>query len=377
MSIKQRLILSNIAMVLIPFGLFILIELIAVYVLLIIMDHRWGGADSVVFTTIRITGLLFAITVSNGVITYYISKTILVPVRKLAQAAEQIALGNLEFSLSNPGKDEIGELTAIFERMRGKLLEARELQRKYEDNRKQLIASISHDLRTPITSMKGYARGILDGVARSPEKLEHYAQIIYTNANAMEKLIEELFLYSKLDLDQVPMQLERIDVRNYVADYVEELQFSLEPSGVRLRCSAPPGSMTDAYIVLADRDQLRRVVDNIVQNSLKYMDKPEPSIEVRLHAGEDVVTVEIEDNGIGIAPESLPYIFDSFYRADAARSSATGGSGLGMAIARRIVEAHGGRIWAASEPGAGTTISFRLNKPGRGGDALHAEHIDH
>ncbi|HZG77884.1 MAG TPA: ATP-binding protein, partial [Paenibacillus sp.] len=220
-------------------------------------------------------------------------------------------------------------------------------------------------------------RGILDGVARSPEKLEHYAQIIYTNANAMEKLIEELFLYSKLDLDQVPMQLERIDVRNYVADYVEELQFSLEPSGVRLRCSAPPGSVTDAYIVLADRDQLRRVVDNIVQNSLKYMDKPEPSIEVRLHAGEDVVTVEIEDNGIGIASESLPYIFDSFYRADAARSSATGGSGLGMAIARRIVEAHGGRIWAESEPGAGTTISFRLNKPGRGGDAQHAEHIDH
>jgi histidine kinase len=373
MSIKKRLILSNIAMILVPFALFLLIELIAGYVLFYVLDRRLEGADQELFTTIRIAGLLIAITVSNALITYIVSKSILIPIRMLTLAAKQIADGRLEFSLQSVSKDEIGELASIFEHMRGKLLEAKKLQERYEENRKQLVASISHDLRTPMTSIKGYARGIVDGIVESPERTVHYANIIYSNANTLETMIDELFLYSKLDLNKVPMLLEEIDLRAYMNDYVEELAFSLMQEGGKVTFKHHPA---ESYMVLADRDQLRRVVENIVQNSLKYMDKEEKMMEVRLVSEQNQVRVEIEDNGTGIASESLPYIFDSFYRTDTARSSSTGGSGLGMAIAKQIIEAHGGTMEAASTLGAGTTICFRLNKAERRG-TKGAENIDH
>lgn len=359
MSIRKKLILSNIAMIIAPIAIFLLLELLAGFILLYSQEGRLEGADSQQFTLIRLAGLIVAITVSNGVIAYVVSKSILQQVRILTQAAKEISLGNLEFSLSIRSSDEIGELAAIFERMRGKLLEARELQTKYEENRKELIASISHDLRTPMTSIKGYARGIMDGVARSPEKVEHYARTIYTNADVMEKMINELFLYSKLDLNKVPMLMEEVDLTLFLCDYLEELDDTLKQEGGRVVFTHTPH---ESYVVMADRSQIRRVVENIVQNSLKYMDKPSKEIEIRLLSETNRVKVEIADNGIGIAPDSLPYIFESFYRADEARNSSTGGSGLGMAIAKQIIEAHNGQIGASSIVDQGTIIYFYLNK---------------
>ncbi|PYI53408.1 sensor histidine kinase [Paenibacillus flagellatus] len=361
MSIKKKLILSNIAMIVVPFAMFLLIEFIAGYILFYALERNFQ-ADLQLFTTIRVTGLLVAITVSNAIITTVVSRSILRQVGMLTKAAKEIAQGNLAFSLTASSNDELGELASLFERMRGKLLEAKELQSKYEENRKELIASISHDLRTPMTSIKGYARGIMDGVAHSPDKVEHYARIIYMNAGAMEKMIDELFLYSKLDLQKVPMVLEEVDLRPFLADYLEELRYTFEPDGGQTIFKY---NRDESYVVMADRTQVRRVVENIVQNSLKYMDKQPKVIEVRLSSEPGQVRVEVEDNGSGISAESLPHIFDSFYRADAARNSSTGGSGLGMAIAKQIIEAHGGQIGAASEIGSGTTIFFRLNKPGR------------
>lgn len=360
MSIRKKLVLSNIAMIAAPFALFLLIELIAGYILLYTREGRLEEADLQRLTPIRVTGLILAITIANGVITYVVSKSILQQVRTLTQAAKEIAQGNLDFSLSAKSNDEIGELASIFEQMRGKLLEARELQSKYEENRKELIASISHDLRTPMTSIKGYARGILDGVARSPDKVEHYARTIYLNAGMVEKMINELFLYSKLDLKKVPMQLEELDLRLFLSDYLEELDDRLQQEGGRVIFTNDPD---ESYVVMAERSQLRRVVENIVQNSLKYMDKPAKSIEIRLVSETNRVKVEIEDNGVGIGPGALPYIFDSFYRADEARNSSTGGSGLGMAIAKQIIEAHKGEIGASSIVHQGTVVFFYLNKP--------------
>lgn len=360
MSIRKKLVLSNIAMIAAPFALFLLIELLAGYILLYTRGGRLEAADLEQLTPIRVTGLLFAITASNGIITYVVSKSILQQVRILTQAAKEISQGNLEFSMTVKSNDEIGELASIFEQMRGKLLEARELQTKYEENRKELIASISHDLRTPMTSIKGYARGIVDGVARSPDKVEHYARTIYQNAGAMEKMINELFLYSTLDLKKVSMELEEVDLRSFLFDYLEELYDRLKQDGGRVVFTHHPD---EAYVVMADRSQIRRVVENIVQNSLKYMDKPAKSIEIRLLSEANRVRVEIEDNGVGIAPDALPYIFESFYRADEARNSSTGGSGLGMAIAKQIIEAHNGEIGASSIVHQGTIVYFYLNKP--------------
>jgi histidine kinase len=311
------------------------------------------------FHVIRIAGLLFSVALANGILTYLVSRSILKQIRVLTQAAREISRGELEFSIAVSSKDELGELALVFEQMRVRLLESRELQLAYEENRKELIANLSHDLRTPMTSIKGYAKGIMDGIASSPEKLEHYMRTIYTHANAMEKMIDELFLYSKLNLQRVPMHFVKVDLRYYFADYVEELTLTLERLGGTISFMANPD---DSYVVMADRDQLRRVIENIIQNGLKYMEKENKEIRIRLSACSNQVVAEIEDNGIGIAEESLPHLFDSFYRTDVARNSSTGGSGLGMAIAKQIITAHGGFIGVTSHLGVGTRIFFTLKK---------------
>lgn len=358
MSIKRRIIVSNIAMIVIPFVLFLCMEFIAaVFIIGTGGDPEKSFMEK--FHAIRIAGLLVSVALANGILSYFVSRSILKQIRVLTQAAREISRGELDFSIAVSSKDELGDLAFVFEQMRVRLLESREMQLVYEENRKELIANISHDLRTPMTSIQGYAKGVMDGIADTPEKLKHYMKTIYTHANAMEKMIDELFMYSKLNLRSVPMHFVEVDLRLYLADYVEELRFTLEKLGGTISFMANPD---DSYVVMADRDQLRRVIENIIENCLKYMEKEYKEIRIRLTSCSNQVLAEIEDNGIGIAEEALPHLFDSFYRTDAARNSSTGGSGLGMAIAKQIITAHGGLIGAASQIGAGTRIFFTLKK---------------
>lgn len=241
--------------------------------------------------------------------------------------------------------------------MRRKLKEAQATQRQYEKNRQELIAGISHDLKTPITTIKGYLRGIQDGLAKTPEKLDQYIHVIQKAVDNMESMINELFLYSKLDLKQIPFHFEKVDLYPFFVDVIEELTFQFEKENGTATLLANPAQ---SYVVEADREKLKRVVSNIIQNSLKYMDKKEKKIQVRLTSQPNAVIVEIRDNGRGIKQEDLPYIFDRFYRTDPSRNRATGGSGLGLSIAKKIIEAHQGTIWAESEWGKGTTLYFKL-----------------
>lgn len=371
MSIRKRLILSNIAMIVIPIFFFIVIEIILGVFLFHIAgdwnggkgwneDHGWNGEDiGITFIIYRFVGLLLALIITNGLLTYFVSKSIIKPVNKLSEAAQQIREGNLDFKIEPMNKDEIGKLAETFEQMRSKLKESAELQKTYEENRKELIANISHDLKTPITSIKGYVEGIQDGVANTPEKMDRYIKTIYTKSVDMDHLIDELFLYSKLDLHRVPFHFEEVDLKSYLVDYIEELRFDIEKDGVVVSFHA---ERDISYIVMADREQLKRVITNIVQNSLKHMNKIEERIHVSLSLKEEDVLIQVQDNGIGIPKEDLPYIFDRFYRADPSRNRATGGSGLGLAIVKRIVEEHGCEIWAESKLGEGTSIFFTLKK---------------
>lgn len=356
MSIKTKLVLSNIAMIVVPILAFIIVEiLLGVF----FFKNGINPRNLELFQNIRLAGLLGIVTITNGILTYIVSKSILIPVKQLMRAAHEISEGNLDFKVQRTGKDELGQLAATFDAMRLKLKEANELQNQYEDHQKELIASISHDLKTPITSIKGYIKGIQDGIANTPEKMDRYMDTIFTKANDMDRLINELFLFSKLDLHSLSFDFETIDLNAYFSDFIEELSFELEQEGGTITYDAPSNG---TYMARADRDQLKRVIDNIIQNSLKYMDKEQKSISVRLKEETDDVLVQIKDNGSGIPKEDVPFIFDRFYRSDRSRNSATGGSGLGLAIAKRIIEEHGGRIWAESEVGAGTCISFTLKK---------------
>ena len=230
---------------------------------------------------------------------------------------------------------------------------------QYEQSRQELIASISHDLKTPLTSIKGYVKGIQDGVANSPEKLERYVDTIEKTANDMDALIDELFLYSKLDLHRLPFHFEEIDLYAFFADYVDELSFHLEKEQGTATLVA---NTDEPYIVKADREKLKRVVTNITQNSLKYMNKESKKIQVQLSSTSDEVIVEIKDNGSGICNEDIPYIFDSFYRTDASRNTSTGGGGPRLSIVKKIIDEHGETVWAESQLNEGTSIYLKLKK---------------
>lgn len=359
MSIKKRLILSNIGMIVIPILSLIIVELGAGYLFFYVLGKKPEGKDIQVFQAFRFGAMIVILAVTNGILTYFISRRILEPIKSLSLAAKKISEGNLDYSCASEQRDELGELSNTFEEMRLKLKEAAAVQQQYELNRQELIASISHDLKTPLTSIKGYVSGIQDGVAGTPEKLDRYLSKIEKNAHDMDALIDELFLYSKLDLEQIPFTFEKVKLDDYFSDFIEELSLSLDKEHGK---AVLIHDTLQSYLVEADREKLNRVVMNIIQNSLKYMDKSMKVIQVILSESRNEVQVEIKDNGSGIPKKDIPHIFDSFYRTDESRNSATGGTGLGLSIAKKIIGNHGGKIWAESEPGVGTSIYFTMKK---------------
>jgi histidine kinase len=300
---------------------------------------------------------LLILIATNGLLTYFVSKSIIKPINQLKKAAHSIKNGNLDHSLSAARNDEIGQLTHSFEEMRIQLKESHNIQKQYEDNRKELIAHISHDLKTPITAIKGYIEGIRDGVADTPQKRARYIQTIYTKAVDMDHLIDELFLFSKLDLGKIPFEFERIDIRDYLTDYFEELSFDLRKQHVDLDFHFDPQGI---YHIRADREKFKRVLANIINNSLKYMDKDKKVLKISLHSTNENVEISIADNGPGIPEDSIPFIFNQFYRAEQSRNKLTGGSGLGLSIAKMIIDEHNGVINLKSTLMVGTNITIIL-----------------
>ena len=289
----------------------------------------------------------------------WIYSSMMNPIKKLQEAAQNIKEGNLDFEIEAEGMDEIGELCRSFEEMRQRLKENAEEKISSEKENKALISNIAHDLKTPITAIKGYSEGILDGVADAPEKREKYLRTIYNKAVEMDTLINELTLYSKIDTNRIPYNFAKLNVADYFNDCIEEIGIDLEAKNVGL---AFFNYTEENVLIIADPEQLRRVINNIIGNSVKYLDKQKGLINIRIKDVGDFIQVEIEDNGRGISARDLPYIFDRFYRADASRNSATGGSGIGLSIVKKIIEDHGGKIWATSKESIGTVMYFVIRK---------------
>lgn len=302
-------------------------------------------------------GVILVITAT--IMIAWVYRSIWKPLGQLQEATKKIRDGNLDFTLEVEDDDEIGQLCQNFEEMRIRLKETTEEKIQYDKESKELISNISHDLKTPITAIKGYVEGILDGVASSPEKLERYIRTIYNKANDMDRLIDELTFYSKIDTNKIPYTFSKINVAEYFGDCVDEVGLDLEARNVELGYF---NYVDEDVLVIADAEQIKRVINNIIGNSLKYMDKKKGIINIRILDVGDFVQIEIEDNGKGIGQKELPYIFDRFYRTDSSRNSSTGGSGIGLSIVKKIIEDHGGKIWATSKLGIGTEIHFVLRK---------------
>lgn len=292
-------------------------------------------------------------------LTQWIHKGVFVPVRNLNTAMQKIAEGNLDYSLTTEEKGEFGDLFRNYEDMRLRLKESTEEKVEGEKQNKELISNISHDLKTPITAIKGYVEGLMDGVADTPEKMTKYVRTIYNKANDMDRLINELTFYSGIDSNRIPYNFHRINVNEYFRDCVEEVGLELESENIRLNYSNLVGPEVR---IIADPEQLKRVVNNIISNCIKYMDKKQGIIDIRILDEIDSIRVEIEDNGKGIAAKDLSNIFQRFYRTDASRNSSKGGSGIGLSIVKKIIEDHGGYIWATSKENEGTCLHFVIRK---------------
>lgn len=298
---------------------------------------------------------------------------ILRPLNALRKATRQLQEGNLDYSLEeNITEDEIGQLCEDFEEMRKHLKAEIEVRIRYEQELKEMISNISHDIKTPLTAIKGYAEGLMDGVADTPEKQERYLKTIYTKANDMSALVDELSYYTKIDTNTMPYHFERVRVNDYFVDCIEENMTELELINLHLSLES---NVAEEIEVLADREQLHRVMSNLIGNAVKYRgNKENGSITVRLTEEGKFVQVEVTDTGQGIAEKDLPNIFERFYRTDTSRNSKQGGTGLGLAIAKKIIEEHGGKISARSEEGKGTSIFFSLKKieqTEKKGDGMH------
>ena len=328
-------------------SLFVITKINASVSKILLMDMMIAIILILIFTSIMLTG--------------WIQRGVFNPINQLNTAMQNIAEGNLEYMLSVKDDGEIGELYANYEDMRLRLKESADEKIESEKQNRELVSNISHDLKTPITAIKGYVEGIMDGVADTPEKVDKYIRTIYNKANDMDRLINELTLYSGIDSNRIPYNFHRIDVSEYFGDCIEEVGLDLESKNIELNYS---NLVAPETMIIADPEQLKRVINNIISNSIKYSDrtKEKATIDIRILDEIDSIRVEIEDNGRGISSKDLPKIFERFYRTDASRNSSQGGSGIGLSIVKKIIEDHGGYIWATSKEGEGTCMHFVIRK---------------
>jgi signal transduction histidine kinase len=380
MMIKKRLTISNILMLIIPIVLIVVIAAIALdgftdayrgQLMAYQQEFIYGGhkgleigidvmllnMKSLIISYLGAVLLMAVaiIAITNKILTSRFAKSILVPLDQLRAASNQIKEGNLDFELKYEGRDEFKEVCTDFDEMRLRLKDLVESQLRYEADRKELVADISHDLRTPITTIKGYAEGLRDGVANTPEKQINYLNTIYDKACSMEALVDSLALFSKMDTNSYPFHFEKAGFAEYLEEYFGKTKTEFYLKGLQIffenHCAE------DVYVKL-DQNEMGRVLNNIFENSVKYKTSEIGSAKAELTRNGGNIVLTIADDGPGVETEDLAKLFTRFYRADLSRTNPQAGSGLGLAIAKHIVNAHDGTIAAQNEHGLKIEITL-------------------
>lgn len=289
----------------------------------------------------------------------WIYETVLKPLNELKKGTRKIKEGDLDFTMESDSTGEMGELVRSFEEMRVRLKDSQNERLRTDTETRDLVRNIAHDLKTPITTIRGYSEGILDGVADSPEKQKKYIQTIHNKAVEMTSLIDELSFYAKVDTNRIPYDFKKMSARDFFDDCAEEIQLDLEGKSIQFHYTQ---DVSPSVKVIIDPEQLKKVINNIIGNSVKYIDKTPGIVGMELSDTGDFIQCDLSDNGKGVDRKDLSRIYDRFYRTDASRGSLEGGSGIGLSIAKKIIEDHGGRIWATGEAGEGLCQHFILRK---------------
>jgi len=290
-------------------------------------------------------------------LTFLVTNSLMQSLRKLKDGVRHIAEGDLNFSIKTNKKDEVAQVVMAFEEMRLRLKSSIDAQLKEDESRKELVSSISHDLKTPVTAIKGYVEGLIDGVADTPEKEAEYLSTILSKTIALDRMIDDLFLYSSLDIGRAAYHMEVVPAAELLENLCSETNLDLSEKGFEVNCRLDIPSDVKLRV---DRQMIRRLQHNLTENAAKYCKPEGRRVSFTVCVKDSALVCSTEDNGIGIQASEMPYIFDRFYRADAARTSTIGGTGLGLQISRRIIEDHGGLIRAESEYGKFTRITWTL-----------------
>lgn len=274
---------------------------------------------------------------------------------RLQAGTRQLAQGDFSARVSVQENDELAGVAEAFNMMANELEQAFARQRAMEHARRDLIAAVSHDLRTPITSIRAMVEALADGVVTEPAAVQRYYANIRAQTENLSTLITDLFELSKLEAESPQLRLEPVNLNDLLSDVIESTQAQARAKGITLS-----GQFSQNLpLVNAEFIKIQRVVTNLVQNAVRHT-PAHGTIELSARPVAEGVQVSISDTGEGIAPDDLPYVFDQFFRGEKSRSRETGGAGLGLTIAQRIVAAHQGRIWVESSPATGTSFSFVL-----------------
>jgi len=304
--------------------------------------------------------LLFSLVVSL-MFAYVVARSITLSIEGLALGAQNLAEGDLTTRLEASSDDEVGELARVMNTMAEELEQAFRRQRELEQARKDLIASVSHDLRTPLASMRAMVEAISDGVVSDELTIRNYCSNIRSEVEHLSKLIDDLFELSRLDSGTLDLHLQPSSVEEMLSSVLDSMKAQAEAQVLKLSHSLN-GSLEP---VMADPHQIQRVLYNLVQNAIRHT-PADGTISVEAQDLGEEVQINVVDSGQGIVEDDVNKVFDRFYRGEKSRSREFGGAGLGLAIAKGIVEAHGGRIWVDSQPGAGSRFSFSLPKASTG-----------
>lgn len=306
--------------------------------------------------------VIVVIILTSRYLTRYMLKSITEPLSLLTTGFKEIREGNLRYRIFYREEDEFLSVARDFNGMASQLKQMMDTQKRLEGSRRELIAGISHDLRTPITSIKAYVEGLELEIASTPEMKAKYYEIIKKKIADLNQIIEQLFLFSKLDTNEFPFNLVKTSNKKLIDEYVTQIKTEYAEKGVTISLAVPDIEVT----VAVDPVQFRTVLTNIFENARKYIQHKDKRVTVSYHVEKSYLIISIVDNGPGVAPENLENLFELFYRDDHARSNPSKGNGLGLAISKKIIEGFNGSICAHNHESGGLAIVIVL--PIKGGD---------
>lgn len=341
LGIRKKLIIA--------FAFMISVPVLVVFAVGSNMDTGIGNAIIIIFAQ------SIAFIVCASIISGIIAHSVLTPLNELHKATKRIMAGDLDFEIKYKKDNEMGRYCLAFDQLRMQLKESLEKQDALEKSRKELIASISHDLRTPISSIRGYVEGLEDGIVHDRERFNRYISVIKNKTESLDKQIESLFQYSQLELSGGAQDLCKRNSEELFEAILEPYELEFADCNIQLEIVRPFPKVD----ILANENGILHVFDNLISNAKRYVGE-NGIITIQANLDDRCLTISVSDNGSGIAPEDLPRVFDHFYRAEKSRSRNYGGAGLGLAICKRVIEDHGGEIWVKSISNTITTFSFTI-----------------